>query len=350
MEEGVINSIRRTRLGGMLSNHQFVTDVSGSGNNWAVGFHEYGAKYREKIAEHIRKEAEHCSCLQTFFLLHSLGGGTGSGLGTAVLEMLSEEFPKVFRFCVPVLPSAVDDVVTSPYNTVFALEKIARFANFSCPAENEALIGICDRVAKGGASIKQTIASSASSILGQKARPFDQMNNIVANLLIHMTSSARFSGSLNVDMNDVCTNLVPYPKLHFLVSSITPLYSLLDVNLPARRLRGGLKFVHWNQDGWKTGLCSAAPVQQPYSLLTLCNTSSFHRVLCRLRSGFLKLYNRKASIKLYAHMHHFLQVPSMEESHFQEALASLAELSASYRSMEGTDFSKLAIPRIKVSL
>lgn len=204
-------------------------------------------------------------------------------------------------------------------------------------------------------------------------------------------SSARFSGSLNVDMNDVCTNLVPYPKLHFLVSSITPLYSLLDVNIPARRLdqmftdalspnhqlvhcnirkgtmiscallargdvcmadmrrnlerlRGGLKFVHWNQDGWKTGLCSAAPVHQPYSLLTLCNTSSFHHVLCRLRTGFLKLYNRKA------HMHHFLQVPSMEESHFQEALASLAELASSYRSMEGTDFSKLALPRIKVSL
>lgn len=289
------------------------------------------------------------------------------------------------------LPSAVDDVVTSPYNTVFALDKIARFADISCPAENEALIGICDRVAKAEASAKQTIASSASSILGQKARPFDQMNNIVANLLIHLTSSARFPGTLNVDMNDVCTNLVPYPKLHFLVSSITPLYSLLDVNLPPRRLdqmftdalspyhqlvhcdikkgtmlscallargdvcmadmrrnlerlRAGLKFVHWNQDGWKTGLCSAAPVHQRYSLLTLSNTSSFHRVLCRLRSGFLKLYNRKA------HMHHFLQVPSMEESHFQEALASLAELSAMYRSMEATDFSKLTIPRLKVSL
>lgn len=137
MEEGVINSILRTPLGRMLSNHQFVTDVSGSGNNWAVGFHEYGRKYRDKIAERIRKEAEHCSCLQTFFLLHSLGGGTGSGLGTAVLEMLNEEFPKVFRFDMPVFPSAMDDVVTSPYNTVFALEKITKFADFACPVENK---------------------------------------------------------------------------------------------------------------------------------------------------------------------------------------------------------------------
>ncbi|XP_037270150.2 tubulin epsilon chain-like [Rhipicephalus microplus] len=390
-EERVINSIRRTPLGGMLSKHQFVTDVSGSGNNWAVGFHEYGAKYRGKIAEHLRKEAEHCSSLQTFFLLHSLGGGTGSGLGTAVLELLSEEFPKVLRFCAPVIPSTVDDVVTSPYNTVLALEKISSLANISCPAENMALIGICDRVAKAAASFKQTIASSASGMLGQKVTPYDKMNDIVANVLIHMTSSARFPGSFNVDMNDVFTNLVPYPKLQFLVSSITPLHTLFDLNLPARRLdqmftdslspnhqlvecdikkgtmlscallargdicmadirrnldrlRGSLKFVHWNQDGWRTGLCSVAPVRQPHSLLTLCNTSSFQRVLCRLKSGFLKLYNRKA------HMHHFLQVSSMEESHFQDALASLTELSTLYQSMEGSDSSEYDNPRIKVLL
>lgn len=389
MEEGVINSILRTPLGRMLSNHQFVTDVSGSGNNWAVGFHEYGRKYRDKIAERIRKEAEHCSCLQTFFLLHSLGGGTGSGLGTAVLEMLNEEFPKVFRFDMPVFPSAMDDVVTSPYNTVFALEKITKFADFACPVENKALIDICNRIIKVKASTKQSITSSTGSVLGQKARPFDQMNNIVANLLLHLTSSARFSGMLNMDMNEICTNLVPHPKLHYLVSSITPLYSLLDVSLPPRRLdqmftdafsphhqlvncdvkggtmvscallaRGkvcmadmrrnldrvqeGLKFVYWNQSGWKTGLCSMPPVQHPYALLTLSNTSSFHHVLSRLRLDFLKLYNRKA------HMHHFVQVPHMEESHFQEALASLTNLSADYRLIEVTDFSKLALSRIKI--
>lgn len=75
MEEGVINAVLRTPLGNMFSNHQFITDVSGSGNNWAVGFHEYGSKYRAQIADQIRKEAELCDCLQSFFLLHSLGGG-----------------------------------------------------------------------------------------------------------------------------------------------------------------------------------------------------------------------------------------------------------------------------------
>jgi tubulin epsilon len=31
---------------------------------------------------------EQCESLQSFFLLHSLGGGTGSGLGTFILGLL----------------------------------------------------------------------------------------------------------------------------------------------------------------------------------------------------------------------------------------------------------------------
>jgi tubulin epsilon len=38
----------------------------------------------------------------------------------------------------------------------------------------------------------------------------------------------RFDGALNVDLNEITTNLVPYPKLHFLLSSIAPLYSLVN--------------------------------------------------------------------------------------------------------------------------
>lgn len=52
------------------------------------------------------------------------------------------------------------------------------------------------------------------------------MNNIVAHLLSNLTCSMRFEGNLNVDLNEITTNLVPYPGLKFLMSSIAPLYSL----------------------------------------------------------------------------------------------------------------------------
>ena len=39
----------------------------------------------------IRKEAEGCDLLQGFQVCHSLGGGTGSGLGTRLMSSLREE-------------------------------------------------------------------------------------------------------------------------------------------------------------------------------------------------------------------------------------------------------------------
>lgn len=39
------------------------------------------------------------------------------------------------------------------------------------------------------------------------------MNGIAASMLLNMTSSVRFEGSLNVDLNDITMNLVPFPQV-----------------------------------------------------------------------------------------------------------------------------------------
>jgi tubulin epsilon len=105
MEEGVVNSLMHSRLGELFDARHCITSVSGSGNNWAVGYHNYGQRYGETLRETVRHAAEACDCLQSFLLLHSMGGGTGSGLGTWTLEMLHDEYPEAFRFVAPVYPS-----------------------------------------------------------------------------------------------------------------------------------------------------------------------------------------------------------------------------------------------------
>ena len=52
----------------------------------------------------VRKEAESCDCLQGFQLTHSLGGGTGSGMGTLLISKIREEYPDR-KFFVDVLIS-----------------------------------------------------------------------------------------------------------------------------------------------------------------------------------------------------------------------------------------------------
>jgi tubulin epsilon len=80
------------------------------------------------------------------------------------------------------------------------------------------------------------IISNQNSCHAQKKceKPFDSMNNIVANMLLNLTSSSRFEGSLNVDLNEITMNLVPFPRMHYLISSLSPLYINEQVNLQVR--------------------------------------------------------------------------------------------------------------------
>lgn len=54
---------------------------------------------------HITFQAEDCDCLQGFQLAHSLGGGTGSGMGTLLISKIREEYPDRIMSSFSVFPS-----------------------------------------------------------------------------------------------------------------------------------------------------------------------------------------------------------------------------------------------------
>merc|ERR1712137_1215817 len=95
-------------------------------------------------------EVENCESLQCFFLLHSLGGGTGSGFGTYLLETLADNYKEAFRFNVCVCPSKDDDVITSPYNATLALKVLIESAHCVLPVSNDALVSICNQISSRG--------------------------------------------------------------------------------------------------------------------------------------------------------------------------------------------------------
>ncbi|KAL5468706.1 hypothetical protein EMCRGX_G029815 [Ephydatia muelleri] len=298
--ESVVGGLLKGPLGELFDNRQLITDVSGSGNNWVVGNRTYGSKYHDQIVDTVRRSAESCDHLQSFFMMHSMGGGTGSGVGTRILEILRDEYPDVHRFSVVVYPSEKDDVITSPYNCVLAHRELTENADCVLPIENQALSDICGKAVASQSKHTSSSARQCSSIT--KDKPFDEMNNVVANLLLALTSASRFEGSLNVDLNEITMNLVPFPRLHYLVTitkcayqcyllphrldqsfsdAFSPEYQLIkanpkhglylacalllrgqvnvsDVRRNIERLRSSLRFVHWNQDGWKTGALQSA--------------------------------------------------------------------------------------------
>lgn len=65
----------------------------GAGNNWAVGFSQ-GERIYDEVFDIIDREADGSDSLEGFVLCHSIAGGTGSGLGSYILERLNDRFPK----------------------------------------------------------------------------------------------------------------------------------------------------------------------------------------------------------------------------------------------------------------
>ncbi|KAJ8535152.1 hypothetical protein ON010_g13586 [Phytophthora cinnamomi] len=152
MEQGPVAETMAGTLGELFDQQQLLTDVSGSGNNWAHGHCVYGPKYREQLQDKLHRAVELCDSLQSFFVMHSMGGGTGSGLGTYILGLLEDQYPDVYRFATVVFPSEDDDVVTSPYNSMLALRELTEHADCVLPIENEALMDLCAKIQRGTSS------------------------------------------------------------------------------------------------------------------------------------------------------------------------------------------------------
>ena len=105
LEPGTMDSVRSGPFGQVFRPDNFVFGQSGAGNNWAKGHYTEGAELVDSVLDVVRKEAESCDCLQGFQLTHSLGGGTGSGMGTLLISKIREEYPDRIMNTFSVVPS-----------------------------------------------------------------------------------------------------------------------------------------------------------------------------------------------------------------------------------------------------
>ena len=97
--------VRSGPFGNIFRPDNFIFTQRGAGGNWAKGRYTESAELMDSVLDVVRKEAEGCDCLQGFQLTHSLGGGTGSGIGTLLISKIREEFPDKVMSTYSVVPS-----------------------------------------------------------------------------------------------------------------------------------------------------------------------------------------------------------------------------------------------------
>ncbi|WFC99010.1 Tubulin beta chain (Beta tubulin) [Malassezia yamatoensis] len=356
LEPGTMDSIRSSRIGGLFRPDNFVFGQSGAGNNWAKGHYTEGAELVDSVMDVVRKEAENCDMLQGFQITHSLGGGTGAGMGTLLISKIREEYPDRMMATFSVMPSPkVSDTVVEPYNATLSVHQLVENSDETFCIDNEALYDICFRTLK------------------LKSPSYDDLNHLVSLVMSGVTTCLRFPGQLNSDLRKLAVNMVPFPRLHFFMVGFAPLTAkgsqqYRAVTVPeltsqmfdaknmmaaadprqgryltvAAYFRGKLSmkevedqmqavqtknssyFVEWIPNNVQTAHCDIPPHGMKMAVTFIGNNTAIQDLFKRVSVQFQAMFRRKAFL-------HWYTGEGMDEMEFTEAESNLADLISEYQ-------------------
>ncbi|KAK3866285.1 hypothetical protein Pcinc_028191 [Petrolisthes cinctipes] len=356
LEPGTMHSVKAGPYGRLFKPENFVYGQSGAGNNFARGFYTDGNELLPPVMDIIRREVENCDQLQGFQLAHSLGGGTGSGLGSLLVNRIREEFPDRIMASFSVVPSPkVSDTVVEPYNATLSIDHLIENMDQTYCIDNEALYDICFRTLK------------------LETPTYGDLNHLVSRTMSGITSCFRFPGQLNTDLRKLSVNMVPFPRLHFFMSGFAPLTSrgsrpyrnitaadltqqMFDTKnmmadcdprkgrylTVASIFRGCLSmkevddemlniqnknsdmFVEWLPNNVQTAVCNVPLHDLPLSSTFIGNSTAIQELFKRVGEQFHAMYKRKAFL-------HWYTGQGMEEMEFEEAENNMSDLVSEYQ-------------------
>ncbi|VEL34730.1 unnamed protein product [Protopolystoma xenopodis] len=363
LEPSVVDEFRTGAYRSLFHPDQLITGKEDAANNYARGHYTVGREIIDLVMDRITKLAENCEGLQGFLIFHSFGGGTGSGFTSLLMDRLARDFAKRSKLEFSIYPAPqISTAIVEPYNAVMTTHSTMALSQCSFMMDNEAIYELCCKK------------------LGIDRPVYSNLNQLVAQVVSSITASLRFGGSLNVDLNEFQTNLVPFPRIHFPLTTYAPIISedkamheSLSVNeltsscftndhqmvkcdpnmgkymsccllfrgdvvpkdvtssIVKIKAKQHIQFVDWCPTGFKVGINHQPPtavkgshfakVQRAVCMLS--NTTAIKDAWVRLDHKFDLLYSKRAFV-------HWYVGEGMEEAEFQEARDNLFMLEKDY--------------------
>ena len=207
-ESTVLDEVRSGVYSSIFNPEMIIERREDAANNYARGYYTIGkgTSFDTYVMGRIRKLAEDCSDLQGFLVFRSVGGGTGSGFASLLMESLSVDYEKKSKFEFSIYPAPqVSNAVVEPYNSILATHATLEHSDCSFMFDNEAIYDIC----RNNLSVEQPSYLNLNRILGQ--------------VISSITASIRFDGS---DMTELQTYFVTHPRIHFPLATYAPIISI----------------------------------------------------------------------------------------------------------------------------
>ncbi|KAB0402677.1 hypothetical protein E2I00_002841 [Balaenoptera physalus] len=299
LEPGTMDSVRSGPFGQIFRPDNFVFGQSGAGNNWAKGHYTEGAELVDSVLDVVRKEAESCDCLQGFQLTHSLGGGTGSGMGTLLISKIREEYPDRIMNTFSVVPSPkVSDTVVEPYNATLSLNADLRKLAVNMvpfPRLHFFMPGFAPLTSRGSQQYR------ALTVPELTQQVFDAKNMMAACDPRHgryLTVAAVFRGRMSMKEVDE---------------------QMLNV-----QNKNSSYFVEWIPNNVKTAVCDIPPRGLKMAVTFIGNSTAIQELFKRISEQFTAMFRRKAFL-------HWYTGEGMDEMEFTEAESNMNDLVSEYQ-------------------
>lgn len=145
------------------------TQKKGSGNNWASGYCRHGGRASEELMEMVQRQVERCDRLDGFLVLMSVAGGTGSGVGTKMTEVLNDAYPSSVVANQIIWPYSSGEVIVQDYNTVLTTAHLQKASDIVLLMHNDQLHKVCSKLLLmkkiSFSDINQVVCHSLASLL-----------------------------------------------------------------------------------------------------------------------------------------------------------------------------------------